>query len=94
MFIVKWKGSAPPDKDHWIAVLREVLANELGSYRVVFDQREQGWRFRLEWREDAATLDGEVIANTPESVAFNIYVGLTGAGKPIDPTWSPGGDVS
>ena len=45
-----------------------------------------------DWREDERPSDGNdaVIANTPESVAYNIYVNLAGSGKPIDPTWRPG----
>ena len=34
--------------------------------------------------------DEAPIANTPESVAYNIYVNLAGNSKPIDPTWRPG----
>jgi hypothetical protein len=95
MFIVAWEGPAPPDKAEWIAILREVLAAELGSYRVVFRKTARGWRFVLEWREeepagDARAGDEALIANSPESVAYNIYVSLAGSGKPIDPMWRPG----
>lgn len=45
MFIVAWEGKAPPDKAKWIQILREVLAAELGSYRVVFTKGARGWRF-------------------------------------------------
>ena len=92
MFIVAWEGKAPPDKAEWIQILREVLAAELGSYRVVFTKGARGWRFALDWREDERPSDGDeaLIANTPESVAYNIYVNLAGSGKPIDPTWRPG----
>jgi hypothetical protein len=90
MFIVAWEGQAPPDKAAWIQILREVLAAELGSYRVVFKKSEQGWRFSLDWREDEQASDEALIANTPESVAYNVYVTLAGSGKPIDPTWRPG----
>ena len=31
-----------------------------------------------------------VVANSPESVAYNIYVNLAGSGKPMDPSWKPG----
>jgi hypothetical protein len=94
MFIVAWEGKAPPDKAEWIQILREVLAAEFGSYRVVFAKAAGGWRFALDWREDERPSDGDdaVIANTPESVAYNIYVNLAGSGKPIDPTWRPGAD--
>jgi hypothetical protein len=90
MFIVAWEGKAPPDKADWIRVLREVLASELGSYRVVFSQAKRGWRFTLEWREDEPSRDESLVANSPESVAYNIYVSLAGSGKPIDATWKPG----
>jgi hypothetical protein len=89
MFIVTWEGVSPPDKAEWIEILREVLAAELGSYRVVFKKSGRGWRFVLDWREDEQGGDEAVIANTPESVAYNIYVTLAGSGKPIDPTWRP-----
>jgi hypothetical protein len=95
MFIVAWEGKAPPDKAEWIQILREVLAAELGSYRVVFKKGTRGWRFVLDWREDERASnepanDDALIANTPESVAYNIYVNLAGNGKSIDPTWRPG----
>jgi hypothetical protein len=90
MFIVTWEGAPPPDKADWIAVLREVLAAELGSYRIVFRRAKGGWRFVLEWREEEGAGEEAVVANTPESVAYNVYVNLAGSGKPIDPTWRPG----
>jgi hypothetical protein len=90
MFIVAWEGRPPPDKAEWIEILREVLAGELGSYRVVFSHGTRGWRFVLEWREDESARDEALIANSPESVAYNIYVNLAGSGKPIDATWKPG----
>ena len=89
MFIVTWLGGAPPDKLEWIDILREVLAGELGSYRVVFRKARGGWRFDLEWREDVRAHDESLIANTPESVCYNIYVNLAGGGKPLDPGWKP-----
>ncbi|HSD67263.1 MAG TPA: hypothetical protein VLF95_11210 [Vicinamibacteria bacterium] len=90
MFIVSWEGTPPPDRSEWIAVLREVLAGELGSYRVVFRQSQGVWRFALEWREDEVARDEGLIANSPESVAYNIYANLVGRGKPMDATWKPG----
>jgi hypothetical protein len=90
MFIVAWEGGAPPDKTEWIAILRDTLASELGSYRVVFKREKRGWRFALEWREEQQAEDEGLIANSPESVAYNLYVSLAGGGKPIDPTWKPG----
>lgn len=89
MFIVAWEGTPPRDKDEWTAILREVLAGELGSYRVVFRHAPRGWRFELEWRDDGRTGDAELVANSPESVGYNIYVNLAGSGKPLDPGWRP-----
>ena len=89
MFIVAWEGSPPPDKDEWTAILREVLAGELGSYRVVFRRGARGWRFELEWRDDGRSGDSELVANSPDSVGYNIYVNLAGGGMPLDPGWRP-----
>ncbi len=89
MFIVAWEGTPPPDKQEWTAILREVLAGELGSYRVVFRRGARGWRFELEWRDDGRTGDSELVANSPDSVGYNIYVNLAGSGKPLDPGWRP-----
>jgi hypothetical protein len=89
MFIVAWEGRPPRDKDEWTAILREVLAGELGSYRVVFRHAPRGWRFELEWRDDGRTDTADVIANSPDSVGYNIYVNLAGSGKPLDPGWRP-----
>jgi hypothetical protein len=89
MFIVAWEGAPPSDKAEWTEILREVLAGELGSYRVVFRRAARGWRFELEWRDDGRTGDTEVVANSPDSVGYNIYVNLAGNGKPLDPGWHP-----
>ena len=89
MFIVAWEGAPPQDKAEWTEILREVLAGELGSYRVVFHRAARGWRFELEWRDDGRTGDTEVVANSPDSVGYNIYVNLAGNGKPLDPGWRP-----
>ncbi len=89
MFIVAWEGTPPPDKAEWTRILREVLAGELGSYRVVFRRGVRGWRFELEWRDDGRTGDSELVANSPDSVGYNIYVNLAGSGKPLDPGWRP-----
>jgi hypothetical protein len=89
MFIVAWEGTPPPDKAEWTEILREVLAGELGSYRVVFRHLARGWRFDLEWRDDGRTGDTDVVANSPDSVGYNVYVNLAGNGKPLDPSWRP-----
>ena len=88
MFIVGWEGGPPEDKGEWIAVLRETLASEVGSYRIVFTRARQGWRFTLDWRRDEPGEEG-LVANSPQSVAYNVYVGLAEAGKPVDATWKP-----
>jgi hypothetical protein len=89
MFIVAWEGTPPQDKDEWTAILREVLAGELGSYRVVFRRAPRGWRFELEWRDERRAGDAELVANSPASVGYNIYVNLAGSGKPLDAGWRP-----
>ena len=90
MFIVAWQGTAPPDKADWIRILRDVLAGELGSYRIVFNRAKAGWRFTLEWREDERARDEALVANSPDSVAYNVYASLAAGGKPVDATWKPG----
>ena len=90
MFIVSWKDATPTDRDEWIAILREVLSAEVGSYVVRFFQAEGGWRFSLDYRpEEERPEDDQVMANSPETVAFNIHQMLSLGGKPIDPTWVP-----
>ena len=89
MFIVRWEGGGPDDKAEWIAVLREVLAGELGSYRVCFVRAPRGWRLALECRPDSDSEAEAVISNSPESVAFNIRQLLLDRGKPLDPDGSP-----
>ena len=49
----------------------------------------RGWRFELEWRDDGRSGDVELVANSPDSVGYNIYVNLAGSGKPLDPGWRP-----
>ena len=89
VFIVAFEGTPPADKGEWIEILREVLAGELGSYRVVFRRGSRGYRFELEWRDDGRSSDGEMVANSPDSVGYNIYVNLAGNGKEVDPGWRP-----
>jgi hypothetical protein len=89
MFIVGWEGGAPADKGEWIAILRDTLASELGSYRIVFTRAGKAWRFALEWREDERALEEGLVANSPESVAYNIYVGLSEGGKPVEAAPKP-----
>jgi hypothetical protein len=89
MFIVHWEGQTPEDKAEWIAILREVFAGEVGSYRVSFFLAERGWRFRLDYRADTDPRDELVMANSPDTVAYNVHRVLSERGKPIDPTWLP-----
>ena len=67
MFIVAWDGTAPSDKAEWIEILREVLAAELGSYRVVFKKGSRGWRFELEWRQDERAHDEPLLPTRPRA---------------------------
>jgi hypothetical protein len=90
MLTVAWDGTPPSDKAEWVWILRDVLAGEVGAYRVVFRRARGGWRFTLEFREDERSRDEALVANSPESVAYNIYASLADGGKPVDPTWKPG----
>jgi hypothetical protein len=89
MFIVRWDGEPPADKTEWIEILRHTLASELGSYRVLFQPGNGGWRFSLEWRPEEQPEDEALIANSPDSVSFNIYQAMIDAGKPLEPGWTP-----
>jgi hypothetical protein len=89
VFIVRWEGGGPGDKAEWITVLREALSGEPGSYRVCFRRARKGWRFVLDCRPESVPAAEAVIANSPESVAFNIQQLLLDKGKPLDPDWSP-----
>jgi len=89
VFIVRWEGRGPSDKAEWIAVLREALSGEPGSYRVCFLRAEKGWRFVIDHRPERALEAEAVITNSPETVAFNIQQLLLDRGKPLDPDWSP-----
>jgi hypothetical protein len=86
MFIVSWKSEPPEDKDDWIVVLREVMSGAGGSYRIWFYQGPKGWKFDFEWREDAAGDEG-MLANSPDTLRFNLYQSLLARGKAMDPDW-------
>jgi hypothetical protein len=90
MFIARWEGAAPLDKRPWFEALREALASELGSYRVLFEPAGKAWRFVLEWREDDQVSDDGLIANSPGSVAWNVYHSLVERDLPVDREWTPG----
>ena len=89
MFIVRWEGGGPEDKAEWVAVLREALSGELGSYRVCFLRGDEGCRFVLDYRPESHPEGEEVVANSPETVAFNIQQLLLDSGKPLDADWTP-----
>ena len=89
MFIVRWEGGSPGDRAEWISVLREALSGELGSYRVCFLRGDKGWRFVLDYRPESHPEGEEVVANSPETVAFNIQQLLLDSGKPLDADWTP-----
>ena len=55
----------------------------------MFQPGHDGWRFSVEWRPDDQLRDDGLIANSPDSVAFNVYQGLIDAGKPLEPGWTP-----
>jgi hypothetical protein len=87
MFMVRFDGTPPADKQEWIEILRDVFASTLGSWRIRFYQGAQGWRFDLEFREDRGMAQGEILANSPESIRFNVYKSLADRGKPVDANW-------
>jgi hypothetical protein len=87
MFIVRWKGDTPADKDDWIQVLRDVMAGSDGSYRIWFYPGGQGWKFDFEWRPDAGPDAHGLLANSPETMRFNVYQSLVERGMPMDPDW-------
>jgi hypothetical protein len=87
MFMVRWDGEPPADKQEWIEILKDVFASTYGSYRVRFSPGPQGWKFALEFREDLGMPEGEILANSAESVRFNVYQALAERGKPLDANW-------
>jgi len=87
MVMVRWDGEPPPDKMEWIQILGQVFASTYGSYRVRFYPGEAGWKFSLECRKDLGIQEGEILANSAESVRFNLYQALVERGKPLDSNW-------
>jgi hypothetical protein len=87
MFMVKWDGEPPSDKQEWMDILKDVFASTYGSYRVRFYPGAKGWKFKLEFREDLGMAEGEILANSAESVRFNVYQALVERGKPLDVNW-------
>ncbi len=87
MFILQWKGRPPDDSEDWVRILREVFSGTTGSYRIWFHRGEHGWKFDFEWREDLGTPGEGLVANSPDSLRFNVFQALTEQGKPLDPDW-------
>jgi hypothetical protein len=93
MFMVAWEGKAPGDKAEWIEALKGVFAGAVGTYRVTFRPGANGWRLDLECRDDALGDDAAVIANSPDTIRFNLVQALVEQGKPVDPEWRDPGPV-
>ena len=90
MFIVRWEGGRPGDKAEWIAVLREALSGRAGLLpRLLLSGPRRGGASPSTTGPREPPEDEAVIANSPESVAFNIQQLLSDGGKPLDPDWSP-----
>jgi hypothetical protein len=88
MFIVRWKGEPPDDKEDWINVLRDVVTGAGGSYRIWFYPGPHGWKFDFEWRQGrGGSDDDDMLSNSPETLRFNVYQSLLERGKPMDPDW-------
>jgi hypothetical protein len=87
MVMVRWDGEAPADKQEWIEILTEVFASTYGSYRVRFYPGSAGWKFALECREDLGMQQGETLANSADSIRFNLHQALVEKGKPLDSNW-------
>jgi hypothetical protein len=87
MFMVAWEGPPPRDKAEWIDAIQGVFAGAEGTFRVVFRPGAHGWRFDLEVRDDPPAESMDVIANSPETIRFNLVQALKEKGKPVDPDW-------
>ena len=87
MFMIRFDGTPPADKQEWIEILKDVFASTLGSYRIRFYPGPGGWKFDLEFREDRGMKEGEILANSAESIRFNVYKSLADRGKPLDADW-------
>ncbi len=88
MFMVRWEGRPPTDRDDWIETMRPVFQGAGGAYYVRFYQGEAGWRFDLECHDEPRP-QGELIANGPEGTRYNLYRALVARQKPVDPRWEP-----
>ena len=87
MVMVRWDGEPPSDKLEWIEILSDVFASTYGSYKVRFYPGSEGWKFSLECREDLGMPEGEIVANSADSIRFNLYQALVERGKPLDSNW-------
>jgi len=85
--MVAWEGRPPGDKAEWIEAIKPVFAGAAGTFRVSFRPGPNGWRFDLEVRDDALPESLGVIANSPETIRFNLVQALKEKGKPVDPDW-------
>jgi hypothetical protein len=86
MFMVAWEGQAPQDKAEWIRAMRPVFAGSAGTYRVKFLRGARGWRIHVAC-ENAGEDRGDVIANGPDTIRFNLLQALRECQKPVDPDW-------
>jgi hypothetical protein len=89
MFMVAWEGQAPPDKSEWMQAMRPVFAGSAGTYRVKFLRGPRGWRIHVDC-ENAGDERGDVVANGPETIRFNLVQALRERAKPVDPDWVEG----
>ena len=87
MVMVRWDAEPPSDKLEWIEILHDVFASTSGSYRVRFYPGSECWKFSLECREDLGMPEGEIVANSADSIRFNLHQALVERGKPLDPNW-------
>jgi len=88
MFMVRWDGDPPADRAEWMKAMRPVFEGAAGAYHVRFYRGEAGWKFDLEWRPDPRAEEA-MLANSAESVRFNLHLALIEQGKPLDPHWEP-----
>ncbi len=84
--MVRWDGTPPADRAEWIRAMAPVFEGAAGAYHVRFYRGPSGWKFDLEHRPDPAA-DGALLANSPESVRYNLHALLREQGKPLDPDW-------
>ena len=91
--MVAWEGKPPGDKAEWIAAVKAVFAGASGTYRITFRPGSNGWRLDLECSDDVLDENVDVIANSPDTIRFNLVQALVEQGKPMDPDWRDPGPV-